>query len=112
MKQSSRIAANNVRGTATSANWKTTYLACVTTLAPILTSFSRSVVRLQCRTGLGRTTCRRTLWDGGARRPSHADERRAWRRELLAEQIDAVLRPGLTEREIQAAAERLLNLAV
>ena len=51
-------------------------------------------------------------WDDGARRPSHADERRAWRRELLAEQIDAVLRPGLTEREIQAAAERLLNLAV
>jgi hypothetical protein len=50
-------------------------------------------------------------WDDGSRRPSHADKRRAWRRELLAEQIHAVLRPGLTEPEIQAAAERLLNLA-
>jgi hypothetical protein len=50
-------------------------------------------------------------WDDGARRPSHADKRRAWRRELLAEQIHAVLRPGLTEPEIQATAERLLNLA-
>jgi hypothetical protein len=50
-------------------------------------------------------------WDGDPRRPSHADKRRAWRRELLGEEIRAVLRPGLTEREIQAAAERLLNLA-
>jgi hypothetical protein len=50
-------------------------------------------------------------WDDGARRPSHADKRRAWRRELLAEQIHAVLRPGLTETEIRDAAERLLNLA-
>jgi len=30
---------------------------------------------------------------------------------LLAEQIHTVLRPGLTEREIRAAAERLLDLA-
>jgi hypothetical protein len=50
-------------------------------------------------------------WDDGARRPSHADKRRAWRRELLGGEIRAVLRPGLTEPEIQAAAERLLNLA-
>ena len=50
-------------------------------------------------------------WDDGTRRPSHADKRRAWRRELLAEQIHAVLRPGMTEQEIQTAAERLLNLA-
>jgi hypothetical protein len=50
-------------------------------------------------------------WDDGSRRPSHADKRRAWRRELLAEQIHAVLRPGLTEGEIHAAAERLLDLA-
>jgi hypothetical protein len=50
-------------------------------------------------------------WDDGARRPSHADKRRAWRRELLAEQIHAVLRPGLTEQEIRAGAERLLDLA-
>ena len=50
-------------------------------------------------------------WDDGARRPSHADKRRAWRREVLAAGIHAVLRPGLTEPEIRAVAERLLDLA-
>lgn len=50
-------------------------------------------------------------WDDPTRRPSHADKRRAWRRELLSEEIRAVLRPGVTEEEIQAAAERLLSLA-
>jgi hypothetical protein len=50
-------------------------------------------------------------WDDTTRRPSHADKRRAWRRELLAEQILTVLRPGLTEVEIRIAAECLLNLA-
>jgi hypothetical protein len=50
-------------------------------------------------------------WDKGSRRPSHADKRRAWRRELLGEEIRAVLRPGASEAEIQATAERLLNLA-
>jgi hypothetical protein len=50
-------------------------------------------------------------WDDCTRRPSHADKRRAWRRELLAEQIHAALRPGLSVPEIQAAAERLLDLA-
>jgi DDE superfamily endonuclease len=50
-------------------------------------------------------------WDDPDRRPSHADKRRAWRRELLAEEIRAVLRPGVTDEEIQAVAERLLNLA-
>lgn len=50
-------------------------------------------------------------WDDEPRRPSHADKRRAWRRELLGEEIRAALRPGVTEREIAAAAERLLNLA-
>jgi hypothetical protein len=50
-------------------------------------------------------------WDDESRRPSHADKRRGWRRELLGEEIRAVLRPGLTERDIQAATERLLNLA-
>jgi hypothetical protein len=50
-------------------------------------------------------------WDDEARRPSHADKRRAWRRELLGNEIRAVLRPGLTEAEIRAAEERLLNLA-
>jgi hypothetical protein len=50
-------------------------------------------------------------WDKSPRRPSHADKRRAWRRELLGEEIRAVLRPGITEEEIQATAERLLSLA-
>jgi hypothetical protein len=50
-------------------------------------------------------------WDSPLRRPSHADKRRAWRRELLGAEIRAVLRPGVTEEEIQATAERLLSLA-
>jgi hypothetical protein len=50
-------------------------------------------------------------WDDEPRRPSHADKRRAWRRELLGDEIRAALRAGGTEREIHAAAERLLNLA-
>lgn len=50
-------------------------------------------------------------WDDPSRRPSHADKRRAWRRELLGEEIRAVLRPGVTESEFQAVAERLLSLA-
>jgi DDE superfamily endonuclease len=50
-------------------------------------------------------------WDTPSRRPSHADKRRAWRRELLREEIRAVLQPGVTEAEIQAAADRLLSLA-
>jgi len=50
-------------------------------------------------------------WDTPSRRPSHADKRRAWRRELLGEEIRAVLPPKTTEAEFQAAAERLLSLA-
>jgi hypothetical protein len=50
-------------------------------------------------------------WDTGARRPSHADKRRAWRLALLGEEIRAVLRPGVTEADIQETAERLLSLA-
>jgi DDE superfamily endonuclease len=50
-------------------------------------------------------------WDKASRRPSHADKRRAWRRELLGEEIRATLRPEATEAEIQATADRLLNLA-
>ncbi|MFO0847833.1 MAG: transposase [Gemmataceae bacterium] len=50
-------------------------------------------------------------WDDKPRRPSHADKRRAWRRELLENEIRAALRPGVTEGEIAAVAERLLRLA-
>lgn len=53
---------------------------------------------------------RASPWDDAARRPSHADKRRAWRRQLLAEEIHAVLRAGASEREIHAATERLLGL--
>ena len=54
---------------------------------------------------------RESPWDDPNRRPSHADKRRAWRRELLADEIRGVLRPGVTEEEIRAVAERLLALA-
>ena len=50
-------------------------------------------------------------WDDADRRPSHADKRRAWRRELLEEEIRAALRPDMTEQDIAAATERLLSLA-
>ena len=50
-------------------------------------------------------------WDSPTRRPSHADKRRAWRRALLGEEIREVLRPGVSEEEIQAATLRLLSLA-
>lgn len=50
-------------------------------------------------------------WDSPTRRPSHADKRRAWRRELLGEEMRAVLRRGMTEADIQAVADRLLSLA-
>jgi len=54
-----RIAANTERGTATSASWNVTTFAWLTTFAPILISFSRSVVRLQGFTSRGSASCRR-----------------------------------------------------
>jgi hypothetical protein len=50
-------------------------------------------------------------WDDPRRRPSHADKRRALRRQLLGEEIRAALRGGLSDAEITAAAEHLLDLA-
>ncbi|WP_406694401.1 transposase [Singulisphaera sp. Ch08] len=50
-------------------------------------------------------------WDKSSRRPSHADKRRAWRRELLGEEIRAALRPGVTEAEIRTTADRLFSLS-
>ncbi|WP_165236109.1 IS701 family transposase, partial [Aquisphaera insulae] len=38
-------------------------------------------------------------WDDSTRRPSHLDKRRAWRREILAEEIRGLLHAGLTEAE-------------
>lgn len=54
---------------------------------------------------------RESPWDDKPRRPSHADKRRAIRRELLGSEIDAVLRHGANDEEIRHLAERLLNLA-
>ena len=48
--------------------------------------------------------------DSPTRRPSHADKWRAWRREILAAEILAILRAGPSAAEIQAAY-RLLRLA-
>ena len=56
-----RIFRNNSLGTATSANWNVTYRPWRTTLAPILTSFSRSVVRDQCSTSFGKASVRMKL---------------------------------------------------
>lgn len=50
-------------------------------------------------------------WDKPTRRPSHADKRRAWRRQILLGEILAVMRAGPSDAEIQAAADRLLRLA-
>jgi hypothetical protein len=50
-------------------------------------------------------------WDDATRRPSHADKRRAWRRELLIEEIHAAVPIRPTSAEFHAAAERLLSLA-
>jgi hypothetical protein len=50
-------------------------------------------------------------WDDPGRRPSHADKRRAWRREILRAEIHATLRAGAADDEIQATAERLITLA-
>ncbi len=54
---------------------------------------------------------RASPWDDRPRRPSHADKRRAWRRELLARDIDAVLPVGTEHARIHELAERLLDLA-
>lgn len=51
-------------------------------------------------------------WDDPSRRPSHADKRRAWQRDLLRMEFQAVLRAGHTDAEKEAALDRLLDLAV
>ena len=56
-----RIAENKFRVTATSANWNVTCFACRVTFAPILTSFSRSVVSDRCFTSRGKASRRRKL---------------------------------------------------
>jgi hypothetical protein len=50
-------------------------------------------------------------WDNQERRPSHADKRRAWQRELLSEEIYAVVGDQNDSEKIRDLAQRLLNLA-
>jgi len=50
-------------------------------------------------------------WDREPRRPSHADKRRAWRRQLLGVEIRGAVQAGAGEAEIADIATRLLNLA-
>jgi hypothetical protein len=57
----SRISRKSVLGTTTSAIWNTTYRECLTTLAPILISFSRSVLSDHIFTDLGNARRRKKL---------------------------------------------------
>jgi hypothetical protein len=50
-------------------------------------------------------------WDNAFRRPSHADKRKALQRQVLREEIQAVLSGQPTKEEIRGLAERLLELA-
>jgi hypothetical protein len=53
----------------------------------------------------------RPVWDDATRRPSHADKRRALQREILQEEIRAVVRERPQWQEFQHFATRLLDLA-
>jgi hypothetical protein len=50
-------------------------------------------------------------WDDPNRRPSHADKRRTWQRELLAEEIRAVVGQHHDPEKNQNLAQRCLDLA-
>ncbi|QEG32453.1 hypothetical protein GobsT_73080 [Gemmata obscuriglobus] len=50
-------------------------------------------------------------WDDPNRRPSHADKRRAWQHQLLAEEIQAVVGDQQDPARICALARRCLDLA-
>ncbi|HEX2065214.1 MAG TPA: transposase [Candidatus Thermoplasmatota archaeon] len=53
----------------------------------------------------------RSPWDEADRRPSHADKRKALQREILREEIRAVLGERAEQEEFQDLATRLLELA-
>jgi hypothetical protein len=53
----------------------------------------------------------RPAWDEEARRPSHADKRRALQREILRQEIDAAVGGRRQWQQFQALATRLLDLA-
>jgi hypothetical protein len=50
-------------------------------------------------------------WDDPNRRPSHADKRRGWQRDLLAEEIQAVVGDHHDPARIHNLAQRCLDLA-
>ena len=50
-------------------------------------------------------------WDDAFRRPSHADKRKALQRQVLREEIQAVLAGRPAKEEIRNLAEHLLELA-
>lgn len=52
---------------------------------------------------------RASPWDDRPRRPSHADKRRAARREFLVEEFNAVLPDALHRPEIRELLERLID---
>jgi DDE superfamily endonuclease len=54
----------------------------------------------------------RSPWDTAARRPSHADKRKALQREVLRQEIEAVLSEPPDPQKYRELAERLLALAV
>lgn len=54
----------------------------------------------------------RSPWDCESRRPSHADRRNALRRQMLREQIQALLSEPDAEQKLEALAEHLAALAV
>jgi hypothetical protein len=50
-------------------------------------------------------------WDGEPRRPSHQDKRKALRRQVLRQEIDAVLAGPPDPQRFRELAEKLLDLA-
>ena len=50
-------------------------------------------------------------WDNEPRRPSHADKRKALQREVLSQEIEAVLCEPVNPQRYRALAEKLLKLA-
>lgn len=54
---------------------------------------------------------RRCPWDSEARRPSHADKRKALQREILRGEIQAVMGPQADPAELQELGLHLLDLA-
>ncbi len=54
---------------------------------------------------------RQSPWDDPRRRPSHADKRKALQREVLRQEIEAVLAGPATPQRFREVAEMLLDLA-